>query len=168
MEYELPEIVIGVVLYLIGSVVLCYIWSLLNAYFQGGVCTATTRLDGKVVLITGGSTGLGKETAMDLSKRGAKVYIACPDSKLGLDAVADIKKESRNDDVHHRILDLASFSSIRKFVQEVTAEENYLHVLINNAGIFRCPYWKTEDGLEMQMGVNHFGHFLLTNLLLTL
>ena len=73
---------------------------------------------------------------------------------------------SKNNNVHFRLLDLASFASIRKFCSQVLAEEPRIDVLINNAGIMCCPYWKTEDGFEMQFGVNHLGHFLLTNLLL--
>ncbi|XP_012582814.1 PREDICTED: retinol dehydrogenase 14, partial [Condylura cristata] len=65
-------------------------------------------------------------------------------------------------------LDLASLRSVRAFCQEMLQEEDRLDVLINNAGIFQCPYMKTEDGFEMQFGVNHLGHFLLTNLLLGL
>ena len=63
-------------------------------------------------------------------------------------------------------LDLASFASIKKFSAEILGEESRIDILINNAGIMRCPYWKTEDGFEMQFGVNYLGHFLLTNLLL--
>ncbi|ETE70176.1 Retinol dehydrogenase 14, partial [Ophiophagus hannah] len=75
--------------------------------------------------------------------------------------------ECRGELVVHE-LDLASLSSVRSFCQQVLQEEPRLDVLINNAGIFQCPYMKTEDGFEMQFGVNHLGHFLLTNLLLGL
>ena len=135
-------------------------------YFNGGVCYSNERLDGKTVIITGANTGLGKETAIDLAKRNAKVIIACRNVERGETAERDIRSLSKNKNVHFKLLDLASFASIRKFCSEVLAEEPRLDVLINNAGIMGCPYWKTEDGFEMQFGVNHLGHFLLTNLLL--
>ena len=139
---------------------------LVRRYFNGGVCYSRELLDGKTVIITGANTGIGKQTAIDLSKRNAKVIIACRSIERGKQAERDIRNLSKNENVHFRLLDLASFASIRKFCSEVLAEEPRLDILINNAGIMRCPYWKTEDGFEMQFGVNHLGHFLLTNLLL--
>jgi NAD(P)-dependent dehydrogenase (short-subunit alcohol dehydrogenase family) len=61
---------------------------------------------------------------------------------------------------------LSSFTSIRDCAKEVNCKEDRIDVLINNAGIYLCPFTKTEDGFEMQIGTNHFGHFLLSNLLL--
>ena len=78
----------------------------------------------------------------------------------------DVRRESGNNDVHFRQLDLSSFTSIRKFAKEALVEESRVNILINNAGIFMCPYMRTEDGFETHFGVNHLGHFLLTNLLL--
>lgn len=63
-------------------------------------------------------------------------------------------------------LDLSSFASVRQFVEDIKTSEQYIHILINNAGVGASPKWKTEDGFEMQFGVNHLGHFLLTLLLL--
>ena len=140
----------------------------LKQYFGGGVCQSKNRLDGKTVIITGGNTGIGKETAIDLAKRGAKVIIACRSEERGANALKDIKKESGSEHVYLRLLDLASFASIRKFADGILSSEPRLDILINNAGIMMCPFWKTEDGHEMQFGVNHLGHFLLTNLLLDL
>lgn len=123
-------------------------------------------MDGKVVLITGANTGIGKETALDLARRGAKVYLACRDVMRGEQARRDIIARTSNHNVFNRVLDLASLSSIRRFVEQFYSEENRLDVLINNAGVMMCPKTYTEDGLEMQMAVNHWGHFLLTNLLM--
>lgn len=67
-----------------------------------------------------------------------------------------------------RQLDLACLRSVRSFCQQIIQEEPKIDVLVNNAGIYQCPYSKTEDGFEMQLGVNHLGHFLLTHLLLDL
>ncbi len=110
----------------------------------------------------------GKETAIDLAKRGAKVIIACRNKQKGNDALVDIKEKSGSSNVHLRLLDLASFASIRAFAADFIMSESRLDVLINNAGIMACPFWRTEDGFQIQFGVNHLGHFLLTNLLLDL
>lgn len=140
----------------------------LRRWWAGPKCNSKARLDGKHVLITGGNTGIGKETAMDLARRGAKVTLACRDLTRAEAAANDIRRKTGNHNILIRQLDLASLSSVRKFAAEVNEEEQQLDILINNAGIMRCPYWKTEDGFEMQIGTNHFGHFLLTNLLLDL
>ncbi|XP_065671306.1 retinol dehydrogenase 11 isoform X1 [Hydra vulgaris] len=130
------------------------------------MCTTTTRLDEKVVIITGANTGIGKETAIEIAKRGGTVVMACRDLKRGQTALEDIKRLSNSHRIFLKRLDLASLSSVRKFTYEFIKEFNCLHVLINNAGIMMCPYGKTEDGFEMHFGVNHLGHFALTNLLL--
>ncbi|XP_015218081.1 retinol dehydrogenase 13 isoform X2 [Lepisosteus oculatus] len=82
------------------------------------------------------------------------------------EAAREIRGDTLNRNVHARHVDLASLKSIREFVQKINQEEERVDILINNAGVMRCPSWKTEDGFEMQFGVNHLGHFLLTNLLL--
>lgn len=125
----------------------------------------STKMINKVVLITGGNTGIGKETALDLANRGAKVFIACRDSKRGESARLDIIRKSGNKNIFNRKLDLASFDSIKNFAIEFKNEEQRLDVLINNAG-YGGPKRRTKENIEMCMGVNHLGHFLLTNLLL--
>lgn len=140
----------------------------LKKWIAGGVCHSKARLDGKTVLITGANTGIGKETAVDMARRGARVILACRDMERANKAAEEVKKRSGNDSVIVRKLDLASLQSIRQLAKDVLASEERLDVLINNAGIMSCPKWKTEDGFEMQFGVNHLGHFLLTNCLLDL
>lgn len=125
-------------------------------------------MDGKVVIITGANTGIGKETAKDLARRGASVYMACRDHLKCEDARQEIIKETDNLNVFNRTLDLSSLDSVRRFVAEFKKEEPRLDVLINNAGVMMCPRTLTKDGFEMQIGTNHMGHFLLTNLLLDL
>jgi len=123
------------------------------------------RLDGKVVVITGANTGIGKITATDLARRGARVIICCRDMKRASAGLADIKAESGSDNVEIVQLDLASLKSVRKAALELSRKEEKIDYLINNAGVMMCPQWKTEDGFDMQMGTNHFGHFLFTELL---
>jgi len=130
------------------------------------VCQSNRRLDGKTVVITGANTGIGKETAIDLALRGATVVMACRDLERGNSALKEVQEKSQNDNVSLKILDLSSLQSVREFSSSFLAEHEQLHVLVNNAGVGACPLATTEDGFEMQFGVNHLGHFALTNLLL--
>lgn len=133
---------------------------------------ATTRyltnasMLGKTVIITGGNTGIGKATALELVKLNARVILACRDHQKGEAAQKYIQKKTNEGEVIVKTLDLASLASIKKFAEEINRDEPKLDVLINNAGVFQCPFSHTEDGFETQMGVNHLGHFYLTNLLL--
>ncbi|XP_075388556.1 retinol dehydrogenase 11 isoform X2 [Tenrec ecaudatus] len=133
---------------------------------SNGVCSSPVQLPGKVAVVTGANTGIGKETAKELAKRGARVYLACRDVQKGALVAEEIQTKTGNQQVLVRKLDLADTRSIRAFAQGFLAEEKQLHILVNNAGVMMCPYSKTADGFEMHMGVNHLGHFLLTHLLL--
>jgi len=125
------------------------------------------RLDDKVVIVTGSNTGIGKETARVLVRMGAHVIMACRDIEKAKVALSDINEDTGTEDKITLLpLDLGSFQSIRNFVDEFHALKLPLHILINNAGVMATPEKRTEDGIEYQIGINHFGHFLLTNLLL--
>uniref|UniRef100_H3D810 Retinol dehydrogenase 12, like n=1 Tax=Tetraodon nigroviridis TaxID=99883 RepID=H3D810_TETNG len=130
--------------------------------------SSAERLEGRTVLITGANSGIGKETAIDLAQRGAKVIMACRDMDRAQTAVKDVIERSGSQNIVCMKLDLADSQSIREFAEAVNQGEPRLDILINNAGVMVCPYGKTADGFEMQMGVNHLGHFLLTHLLLDL
>ncbi|XP_066538802.1 retinol dehydrogenase 12, like [Hoplias malabaricus] len=130
--------------------------------------SSDVKLDGKTVMITGANTGIGKETAIDLAKRGARVIMACRDMEKADTALKEVIKASENQNVVIKKLDLSDCKSIREFAQTINSEERQVNILINNAGVMVCPYGKTADGFEMQIGVNHMGHFLLTFLLLDL
>ncbi|KAH3855036.1 retinol dehydrogenase 12-like [Dreissena polymorpha] len=145
----------------------CALWAL-RRYSQGGVCRSTVKLHNLTVLITGSNTGIGKETAKDLAGRGARVILACRDMKRANEAADDIKRSTGNSNVVVYKLDLSSLKSVRACAKEVLEKEDRLDILVNNAGVMWTPQWKTEDGLELQMGTNHLGHFLFTNLLLDL
>uniref|UniRef100_A0A8C6SS72 Zgc:112332 n=1 Tax=Neogobius melanostomus TaxID=47308 RepID=A0A8C6SS72_9GOBI len=125
-------------------------------------------LEGKTVIITGANTGIGKETARDLARRGARIVMACRDLERAEEAKQDIFEDTGNENLVIRKLDLSDTKSIRAFAELINKEEKQVNILINNAGIMMCPYSKTADGFEMQLGVNHLGHFLLTYLLLDL
>lgn len=117
---------------------------------------------------SGGNGGLGFETARVLALKGAIVTIGCRSEKNGTEAVAKILKDIPDAKISFLLLDLGSFSSIRKFASDYKASGKPLNILINNAGVMACPKTLTSEGLEMQFGTNHIGHFLLTNELLDL
>ncbi|KAF7663321.1 hypothetical protein LDENG_00213890 [Lucifuga dentata] len=125
---------------------------------------------GKTVIVTGANSGIGKAVAGELLKLQARVIMACRDQGSAEEAARDIRNQAgpEQGQVVIKHLDLASLRSVRRFCEEINEEESKIDVLINNAGIYQCPYTKTDDGFEMQLGVNHLGHFLLTNLLLDL
>lgn len=117
--------------------------------------------------MTGSNCGIGKFTALELAKRGAKVYLACRSKAKAAEAIDEIILLSGNENIHFLELNLGSLSSVREFSKKFHDLETRLDVLVNNAGLM-SPEVRTEDGFEMNMGVNHLGHFLLTNLLLDL
>ncbi|KAJ5670623.1 uncharacterized protein N7477_005986 [Penicillium maclennaniae] len=125
-------------------------------------------LDSKVVLVTGGNTGLGRETIIQLAKHNpARIYLAARTESKARDAIASIQSElSSPVDIRFIPLDLASFKSIRAAADIFQSDSDRLDLLILNAGTMGNPPTKTEDGFEIQLGTNHVGHFLLNKLLL--
>ncbi len=121
---------------------------------------------GKVVLLTGGNSGLGKATAMALAKMGADLTIVCRDQARGEAARGEIAEASGNTSVSLMIADLLLLREVRRVASEFRASHQRLDVLINNAGSNFTTYTETEDGLERTMALNYFAPFLLTNLLL--
>ncbi|XP_069801159.1 dehydrogenase/reductase SDR family member 13 [Dendropsophus ebraccatus] len=133
-------------------------------FIRGRQCRSDSSLKGKTVIVTGGNVGIGKMTALDMAKRGARVILACRMKETGEAAAYDIRRLSGNNQVLFMKLDLASIASIRSFCQTFLSSEPRLDILINNAGIEAKG--KTDDGFNLVFGVNHLGHFLLTHLLL--
>ena len=130
------------------------------------------RLGEKVVLITGGSDGLGKESARQFAKHGATVYIGARNPAKATAAIADLKADPtgklRDADIRLIELDLSSLTSVAKAAQQFIAQSPRLDILMNNAGIMATPPGLSEDGYEIQFATNHIGHALLTKLLLPL
>jgi NAD(P)-dependent dehydrogenase (short-subunit alcohol dehydrogenase family) len=122
-------------------------------------------MDGRTVLITGGNTGLGKETAIALAGEGARVVFTTRDARKGADALAEIRERAGNDSVGVLELDLADLASVRELPARFAEQHDHVDVLVNNAGLMLTSRRETVDGYEMTFQVNHLGPFLLTNLL---
>ena len=130
--------------------------------------TNITDQTGRVVIVTGSSSGIGYEAARVLANKNAEVIIAVRNSEKGRSAMNKITAQNSNANVKVMILDLADLESVKKFAGEFKQKYTRLDLLISNAGIMVPPYSKTKDGFELQIGTNHLGHFALTGLLLDL
>jgi NAD(P)-dependent dehydrogenase (short-subunit alcohol dehydrogenase family) len=125
-------------------------------------------LTGKVIIVTGGNVGLGFEAVKMFAWKNAEVILASRDKQRGEKAKRTILREVPKAKINVMNLDLADLKSIRKFAEDFSKQFQKLDILLNNAGVMWCPYYLTKDGFELQMGVNHLGHFALTGLLLPL
>ncbi len=123
-------------------------------------------MSGKICMVTGANTGIGKATAHGLAALGASVIMICRNQSKGEEARADIISESGNKAVDLMIADLASQESIHRLAQDFKDRNDRLDVLVNNAGVILRERTLTADGIETTFAVNHLGPFLLTNLLL--
>ena len=118
----------------------------------------------KRVIITGANSGLGKESAIALAKLGAEIVLAVRDTNKGQSVKNQILNQTPSAVIEVAELDLMDLDSVRKFAAKQSTKP--IDVLLNNAGIMAVPFEITKDGFESQMGTNHLGHFLLTELLL--
>jgi len=125
-------------------------------------------LTGKVIIVTGGNSGLGFESVKAFAESGAEVVLAGRSIEKGETAKTQIMKSNPTGKIRVMKLDLMDFSSIKEFTREFREKNDQLNVLLNNAGIMTTPYFLTKDGLEAQNGTNHFGHYALTGLLMDL
>jgi NAD(P)-dependent dehydrogenase (short-subunit alcohol dehydrogenase family) len=124
------------------------------------------NLAGKTIVITGANSGIGLETSRELARGGANVVMACRSPTRAEAARADILATVPGAKLELVELDLASLAAVRACAATLAARHARIDVLINNAGLFPFKHQMTADGFEMQFGVNHLGHFLLTQLLL--
>ena len=125
-------------------------------------------LSGRTVLVTGATTGIGRETARALAAAGASVVITARSDDKGAATVAGMLDRVPGADVSYEVLELGSLDSVRAFTDRFTAAHDRLDVLIGNAGIMAVPFGRTADGFELQFGTNHLGHFDLVGRLLPL
>jgi len=123
-------------------------------------------LTGKTIIITGANSGTGFAATNFMSAKGATVVMACRNPDKAKAALQLIKKENATAKLEIIPLDLSSLASIKQFSETFKSKYDSLSVLINNAGMCQTPELKTKDGFEMQMGVNHLGHYALTGRLM--
>lgn len=171
---------------LVGYAAVAYIG---KQFFNGGRYDDDPDLSGKVAVITGGNSGIGKETAIRLATLGARVLIACRNPEKGEGAVRDIvnavspsssaaspvegasskKSNGPPPQVESLVMDLSDLKSIDRFATELNKRVDKVDILVNNAGVMAVSNLeRTKDGFERQLGVNHLGHFHLTNRLFDL
>jgi NAD(P)-dependent dehydrogenase (short-subunit alcohol dehydrogenase family) len=134
---------------------------------KGGDARPVSMLDGKTCLITGANSGMGKETALALAQMRATVVMVCRNKNKGEAARREVSKKTGNESVDLLLCDLSSLAEARGLAAEVRNRYGKLHVLVNNAGVFRFS-GRTADGFEPTFEVNYLAPFLLTNLLLEL
>ncbi|MGH8984366.1 MAG: SDR family oxidoreductase [Acidimicrobiia bacterium] len=125
-----------------------------------------TSMSGKVVVITGGNAGIGKEAAVSLARKGATVVFTARNAERGRAALQEIRDRVDGAEVDVMDLDLGILASVHRFAADVLDRFDRLDVLLNNAGLILSQRTETEDGFEATFGVNHLGHFALTNRLL--
>ncbi len=125
-------------------------------------------MNGKVVLITGGTSGIGKASAVALASMGTEVVVIGRDEERGERATEEIRRESGNEKVSLMLADLAVQADVRRLAEEFQERHDRLDVLVNNAGLVQSQRTETPDGIETQLAINHLAPFLLTNLLLDL
>jgi NAD(P)-dependent dehydrogenase (short-subunit alcohol dehydrogenase family) len=123
-------------------------------------------MSGRLVMVTGGNAGMGREIVRSLAGMGAKVVMVSRDRSRGETARLDLTKQTEGGDIELLDADLSSQQSIRGLVREFAARHDRLHVLVNNAGVTLPRRLETADGLESVFATNHLGPFLLTNLLM--
>jgi len=123
-------------------------------------------MTGKVIIVTGGNAGIGKECTKALLRKNARVYIASRDEAKAKRAIEELKEITGKDALFLQ-LDLANLQKVKTSAEEFLTKESELHVLFNNAGVMNCPVeYLTDDGYDMQFGTNVIGHFYFTKLLL--
>jgi NAD(P)-dependent dehydrogenase (short-subunit alcohol dehydrogenase family) len=125
-------------------------------------------MKGKIVLITGSTDGIGKQTAINLAKMGATILVHGRNEYRCLSTIKEIEEKTKNRESKYYVSDFSSLNDVRNLVLKLKKDLKKIDVLINNAGIYSNQLQYTEDGYEMTFAVNHLSHFLLTNLLLDL
>lgn len=130
---------------------------------DGAVVIADLDLSGQTAIVTGGYSGLGLETTRALAAKGVSVIVPVRSREKAAEALAGIEG-----DVKTHALDLADLASVRSFAEAMLGQLQALDILINNAGIMACPETRVGPGWESQFGVNHMGHFALTQALMPL
>ena len=149
-----------------GLLTTAWVWSVQIRGPRPGPALVDMR--GKQVIVTGSSSGIGEETALQLAARGAHVVLACRSEDRAMRSLQRIVAQTANRNVRFAELDLCSFESVRAFAKAFVERGGEVDVLVCNAGIMRPARGETGDGIEISMQVNHYSNYLLTRLLLPL
>jgi len=157
-----------VVFVVVAILIIFLVWLTLRCLRKGKPCPCKGRIEGKVVVITGGDSQEGICLTRELCKRGAeRVIMAVTDVTLGQDVAVEVRGET-NGDVIVEYCDMASIKSVRNFCTKILEQESKIHILINQACVMWHPYRQTAEGHEYHWGVNHLAHFVMTQLLMPL
>jgi len=137
-------------------------------YFDGGICNVTRNLTNQVVIVTGSSSGIGRETVKGLAAKNATIIMATRNKAKTLPIMDAIKQETGNQNIEHIPLDLTDLNSFKAFAQEFKSKFDHLDMLVNNAGTTSMQSQRsfTKQGFEESFGVSYIGHYYLTCLLL--
>ncbi|XP_055536762.1 retinol dehydrogenase 14-like [Wyeomyia smithii] len=166
IDWDCPVCIVAYVALGVTAFILLYKYYL---HLTSGTIRSSRNIQGKTIIITGANAGIGKETARDLAKRGARIIMACRNMETAKQAQAEIIAETGNPNIIVKHVDLSSLSSVRKFAQDINATEAVIDVLIHNAGVSQAfDNRVTADGLDLTLATNCYGPFLLTHLLINL
>ncbi len=125
-------------------------------------------LNDKIILITGSTEGIGKQTAIDLAAAGASIIVHGRNEEKARKAWLEVTKHAKGNKIHYAVADFSSLAETKKMAEDLLQLFPKIDVLINNAGVYKYKRELTPDGFEMTFAVNHLAHFLLTNLLIDL
>ena len=153
--------IISFIFILFVTIIILY---LLRLFFKGAQCKIKHSLKGKVIIVTGASAGIGKESALDLVRHGAQVILACRNEQRTKEAMKSLNEEEKKL-IKFIKCDLNDFGSIIKFAEQVKKEYTKIDILMNNAGLCPQQYNVTKDNMESYLQGNFTGHVLLTFLL---
>ena len=152
-----------IIIFFVITIIILY---LLRRYLKGGVCENKHDMTNKVVIITGSSNGIGKESAIDLLNHNAKVIFACRSEERTMKIINTLPEKKRQNAIFMK-LDVSNLNSIINFVAEVKKKFPKIDILMNNAGAMPLKFNWTEDGYDSYFVTNYMGPFLLTSLLLS-
>lgn len=148
--------IVGSVMFLICLLIARYIM------VDTTICPHNPDLKGKVAIVTGTTSGIGRETARRLASLGATVILADRDSARSEQVAKEISQETGNESVEHAHCDLSDLESVAECAEKISRKYNEVHFLVNSAGVMGPPLTPSKQGYELQYAVNHLGHFLLT------
>nr|BAN41632.1 restnol dehydrogenase, putative [Entamoeba invadens] len=147
-------------------ILICILLVFVRLFAAGGVNHSHRDLTHKVIVVTGGTHGMGRVLVEELSSSGAQIISMSRNDSLSNAVLQEIKSIHKDANLSHIHLDLNDLASVKSAAIELSNKVDHIDFLVNNAGIMYAPFGKTKQGYETQMGVNYLGHFLLTNLVL--